>query len=467
MPNLRVSLWWVVLLIGFAGGFALAGRNAGGSYTLPAGNPVITGTTIQSTWANNTLNDVATEMTNSLDRQGRGAMLAPLKLVSGTAANPGAAFSAEPSSGPYRNAAGDIRWSVLSTDTFKWQTASNTSMVPLAVTGRTTTTNLTVTGSSDTLTVQALTAGFFGLHATGATTGAGVFGSGGPTNGVGGVFAGGGATGTGLTAIGGTGVAIGGSFQGGTTGGNAGQFDAQAGNAAGVIANGHGSSPGVQGAGGATSGPGLYGLGGAPNGVGIYGVSQGTGSGIYGQSAAAGAAAIEALNGVVATGATRQDAIRAGGGDINLNGTANATSTTAMRNRLAPNNMVKAWATIEISAATTVSVIDGFNIASVALSTNNFPVAEAQGNDTVDVVFAQGFSNSTYAIATTQLSQSCAPTVLRSTTTSAQVSFNLVNANGAWIGHGTAKSGCAQLATANFTPWAVTRFTFIAIGNQP
>jgi hypothetical protein len=46
-------------------------RNGTGTYTLPAGNPVVTGTTISSTWANNTLNDIATALTQSLAKDGQ------------------------------------------------------------------------------------------------------------------------------------------------------------------------------------------------------------------------------------------------------------------------------------------------------------------------------------------------------------------------------------------------------------
>lgn len=41
-------------------------RNAAGVYTLPTGNPVIPGALISSTWANTTLSDIATALTNSL-----------------------------------------------------------------------------------------------------------------------------------------------------------------------------------------------------------------------------------------------------------------------------------------------------------------------------------------------------------------------------------------------------------------
>lgn len=46
-------------------------RNGSGTYALPAGNPVTTGTTISSTWANSTLTDIGTALTNSLSKDGQ------------------------------------------------------------------------------------------------------------------------------------------------------------------------------------------------------------------------------------------------------------------------------------------------------------------------------------------------------------------------------------------------------------
>jgi hypothetical protein len=83
-------------------------RNASGTYTLPAGNPVVSGTLIDATWANNTLSDLGNEMTDSLSRSGEGAMLAPLRITDGVQATPALAFSNEPSSGLYR--AGSNEW---------------------------------------------------------------------------------------------------------------------------------------------------------------------------------------------------------------------------------------------------------------------------------------------------------------------------------------------------------------------
>ncbi len=46
-------------------------RNGSGTYNLPAGNPVVTGTTISSTWANTTLTDIATALSNSIASDGQ------------------------------------------------------------------------------------------------------------------------------------------------------------------------------------------------------------------------------------------------------------------------------------------------------------------------------------------------------------------------------------------------------------
>ena len=55
-------------------------RNGSGTYSLPAGNPVVTGTTISSTWANNTLSDIATALTGSLAADGQTTATGPLNM---------------------------------------------------------------------------------------------------------------------------------------------------------------------------------------------------------------------------------------------------------------------------------------------------------------------------------------------------------------------------------------------------
>ena len=55
-------------------------RNGSGTYSLPAGNPVVTGTTISSSWANNTMNDIASALTGSVASDGQTPMTGQLNM---------------------------------------------------------------------------------------------------------------------------------------------------------------------------------------------------------------------------------------------------------------------------------------------------------------------------------------------------------------------------------------------------
>jgi hypothetical protein len=76
-------------------------RNGSGTYSLPAGNPVVTGTTISSTWANNTMNDLAAALTDSVAADGQTPMTGNLdlntnkivNLVAGTVAGDAVEFA--------------------------------------------------------------------------------------------------------------------------------------------------------------------------------------------------------------------------------------------------------------------------------------------------------------------------------------------------------------------------------------
>jgi hypothetical protein len=46
-------------------------RNGSGLYSLPAGNPVVSGTSITSNWANSTMNDIASALSGSLASDGQ------------------------------------------------------------------------------------------------------------------------------------------------------------------------------------------------------------------------------------------------------------------------------------------------------------------------------------------------------------------------------------------------------------
>jgi len=98
-------------------------RDSAGTYSLPAGNPVVTNTLIASTWANPTMTDLANAITDSLSRSGLGGMSAPLLLTDGSASAPGLAFVSDINTGLYRSGAdiigvstgGVLRYSVNAT----------------------------------------------------------------------------------------------------------------------------------------------------------------------------------------------------------------------------------------------------------------------------------------------------------------------------------------------------------------
>lgn len=55
-------------------------RNGSGSYSLPSGNPVVTGSVISSTTHNNTMSDIATALTNSVAKDGQTTPTANLPM---------------------------------------------------------------------------------------------------------------------------------------------------------------------------------------------------------------------------------------------------------------------------------------------------------------------------------------------------------------------------------------------------
>lgn len=133
-------------------------RDSSGNVTLyTPGNPVVTGTTIASAWGNNTLNDIANILTNSLDRSGNGGMLGQLKILDGTAGAPGLTFAGEPSTGIYRVSANQVGFSVGGAARFVLNTTSligslgmNITLAPGAgVNG------ITITTASGTAAIQA------------------------------------------------------------------------------------------------------------------------------------------------------------------------------------------------------------------------------------------------------------------------------------------------------------------------
>ena len=95
-------------------------RDGAGNYTLAAGNPVAGGTIISVTWANPTMDDIKTALTDSLSRTGLGGMLVPFLNADGTVLQPRISFSLEPNSGLYRAGTSDVRMTIGAEDTTRW-----------------------------------------------------------------------------------------------------------------------------------------------------------------------------------------------------------------------------------------------------------------------------------------------------------------------------------------------------------
>lgn len=359
-------------------------RNSSGSYSLPAGNPVVTHTTITSTWANSTLSDVGSEISSSLDRSGRGAMLAPLPLANGSSALPALTFSAETSSGLFRNASQDIEMSVNGTVVQKWLptgiaatlgavlTQSQTNTVALTATGNGTAAGATLTG--------------------GSSNGSGVTGIGGGTSGAGVTATGASSTGNGIVATGG-GTGAGVVATGGDSNGN------------GITSTGDGTGAGVTATGGDTSGAGVIATGGDSSGVGVIATGTGGGYGVLavGGSAASGIKAtaghassygVEAFGisggpGIVAASSATDVVVAKADGYIDLAGGARPTSTTGFLDTLTRSNIIKAWGNVRSNGAGAVTVTDAFNITSCAVGS---PTTK------VTCTFATDMANTNYAV---------------------------------------------------------------------
>ena len=104
-------------------------RNGSGTYSLPAGNPVVTGTVISSTWANTTLNDLGNAMTASLAYDGQTTPVANLPMGGFIHTNVGNATvrTNYPSAGQVQDGTLTYLTSVSGTDTI-------TAIAPLSMT---------------------------------------------------------------------------------------------------------------------------------------------------------------------------------------------------------------------------------------------------------------------------------------------------------------------------------------------
>jgi hypothetical protein len=89
-------------------------RNGSGTHSIP--NIFSSGTTISSSAVNANFTDIATEITNSLPRDGQAAMTGQLQATAGSATSPGIAFSGDTNTGVFRKAADTLGFSAGGTE---------------------------------------------------------------------------------------------------------------------------------------------------------------------------------------------------------------------------------------------------------------------------------------------------------------------------------------------------------------
>lgn len=101
-------------------------RNNSGTYSTPAGQPVVSGTTVASATFNTLVSDLATEMTDSLSRSGKGGMTAPIRTADGSVNAPAHAFTNETGTGIYRKGANNPALAVNEVERQEWTATGST-----------------------------------------------------------------------------------------------------------------------------------------------------------------------------------------------------------------------------------------------------------------------------------------------------------------------------------------------------
>lgn len=145
-------------------------RDSNGTHTLPTGNPVVSGSAIDSSVHNATLTDLSTEITDSLSRSGKGGMSAALAmggnkitgLGDGTKTAPAVTFSSDPDTGIYRIGSNNLGVSVGDTKVLDVSTAGLDVVGKMAATGVVSGTNGTFSGAVSGTTGTFSSTGSFG-----------------------------------------------------------------------------------------------------------------------------------------------------------------------------------------------------------------------------------------------------------------------------------------------------------------
>jgi hypothetical protein len=116
------------------GTIAYAGRSNAGTYTLPQ-SPFVSGTVISSATMNSQFGDIAQSLTESLDRNGRGPMLAPLRVQNGSNTAPSLSFNNDQDTGLYLVGDANPAVTVAGTKRQEWTSAGAAITGTLSVSG--------------------------------------------------------------------------------------------------------------------------------------------------------------------------------------------------------------------------------------------------------------------------------------------------------------------------------------------
>ena len=133
-------------------------RNSSGTYSTPAGQPVVSGTVISAATENTLVSDISTEITDSLSRSGKGGMSAPIRTPDGAVSAPAHSFTNETGTGLYRIGASDVGLAIAGVKTHEFTSSSET-------------VNHDMTVNNNLIVNNTLTAQYFGVTGDSTLTG--------------------------------------------------------------------------------------------------------------------------------------------------------------------------------------------------------------------------------------------------------------------------------------------------------
>lgn len=134
-------------------------RNGSGTYNLPAGQPVVTGTTISSTTFNTLTADLATALTQSISADGQTPITGPLRSTNGTAGSCSYSWTASAGTGLYSPATDEAAMAAGGVQIMKWTGTGTSTALPIVSTLAIGTAPFTITSTTRVANLNVATAG--------------------------------------------------------------------------------------------------------------------------------------------------------------------------------------------------------------------------------------------------------------------------------------------------------------------